>query len=383
MGLISAIAKYAPRALKLVPDMVLGTSAEAFGKGFKAAKGSIFKDRLKAGAKAIEADVAEKTAKNGNFFRRLYKDIKDFFPGLWKSGKNGAKNSKILNEQLKDKVGEQMAKHFAKGSISGALKGIGKFLLKKMPLINSIAICVMSGPGIYRKFKNEGFTAGMLESLGVSAEIGLAAIGTAIGTALPIPGGAFIGGLAGYFIGEWIKGKISPEKAETAQNDAQYSTEPLTENDIETLRKMNIDDEDIKFALEKKMSMQDVVNIINEQKKKAEEQAATQSATTQEAQGSDALTSQTQTQKYDPDIEKVINTLNRNYAQTSPMSFYSYNTPSNTYSNDMYYSKLNMGGSNPFSYNMMFNPMMMGLPYMNTSNPFMPQIPYYNMFYSA
>ena len=129
--------------------------------------------------------------------------------------------------------------------------------------------------------------------------------------------------------------------------------------------------------------MQDVVNIINEQKKKAEEQAAKQSATTQEAQGSDALTSQTQTQKYDPDIEKVINILNRNYAQTSPMSFYSYNTPSNTYSNDMYYSKLNMGGSNPFSYNMMFNPMMMGLPYMNTSNPFMPQIPYYNMFYSA
>ena len=382
MGLISAIAKYAPRALKLVPDMVLGTSAEAFGKGFKAAKGSIFKDRLKAGAKAIEADVAKQTAKNGGFFRRFGKnliymprDIKNFV-------KWGIARNKVLNRQLEQKLGKEAAKAYTKGSFNGAMKGLGKFISKRLPFLNAIAIMAFDGPAIYKKFKNEGFVAGMKETTGVATELGCMAAGTAIGSAI-CPGiGTIVGGVIGTFVGIYIRGKISPEKP-TEEQPQEYSKEPLTQNDVKKLKEMGLGDDDIAYAIEKKMSMQDVVNIINEQKKKAEEQAATQSATTQEAQGSDALTSQTQTQKYDPDIEKVINILNRNYAQTSPMSFYSYNTPSNTYSNDMYYSKLNMGGSNPFSYNMMFNPMMMGLPYMNTSNPFMPQIPYYNMFYSA
>ena len=197
MGIWSIGAKlfsYGKRALNVAPELILGTGSEKLGSAMRSAKGSIF-TKAKAGAIALEKDVAKK-AVSGGFLKRTLKNL----ISTPKSLLNGAK------------VGARAAKMAGKSSTLGGLKGIFKAAGKKMPFIGALVTIGFELPNIIKAGKEKGVGAALAETGKAGARLAGGAIGAAIGSAI-LPGiGSFIGYMAGDILTGMVVGKSYTEE---------------------------------------------------------------------------------------------------------------------------------------------------------------------------
>lgn len=219
-----SISSIAHRAWRIYPDFVLGTGHEAFSKALKETVknrreqnyfSSVW-DGIKKGAKAAENNSKNVTDAHGGFFKGLWHDLKTT-PKVVKDGwKDAAKAAE-------DAGSKGFSKYWAQ------LKGAGKGLMKRMPLIGSLAIVAFELQNILRATKDEGLVSGAAEVTKAGLRLGAGMTCAAIGQALiPIP---ILGGLVGYIAGDSIMslltGKSYTEKKEalknaTASADKQY-----------------------------------------------------------------------------------------------------------------------------------------------------------------
>ncbi len=264
MGLIGKIAKYGVRAAKLLPEMVFGTSAELFGKGVRsAAKGSSIWTKVKAGAKAVETDVAKQAAAGGGgFFRRTINSVKTLPKDIRTMARGEVLRTKVLNRQVERALGKDAAKQLSKSTFWGGAKGVGKALGKRMPFIGAALTLIFDGPAIYKKFKNEGFAAGMKETAGVGVELGCMAAGAAIGSIFP-GAGTVIGGIVGALVGCFIRGKISPEKPEKQGEVADFNVYK------KECKELGLSDKEIEYAAKQGYSIDDIKQILEVEEKYA------------------------------------------------------------------------------------------------------------------
>ena len=175
--------KYGKRALEVAPELAFGTASEATGAAMKATKGSIFK-KAEAGWRALEK------AGSGNFFKGFWNNCKKFFPEAISAFNKG--------KGIKGKFGE-------------LFKNLGS----KMPFIMSASWILMEAPNVFTAIKEKGLFQGVKEVLKFGARMTTAGLGSAIGAALPIPGGSLIGWIAGEWLASRIVGKsYTEQKAE-------------------------------------------------------------------------------------------------------------------------------------------------------------------------
>ena len=206
---LKTIYRYGRRALEVAPELAFGSASEATGAAMKATKGSIFK-KAEAGWHALEK------AGSGNFFKGFWNNCKNFFPDAVKAFKSGTG---------------------IKGKFGALFKNFGS----KMPFIMSAMWMVMEAPNVYTAIKEKGIFQGVKEVLKFGARMTTAGLGSAIGAALPIPGGSIIGWMAGEWIASRIVGKsYTEQKAEkeelikeltgqdsnTQQNQQTQQTQP-------------------------------------------------------------------------------------------------------------------------------------------------------------
>lgn len=210
-----SISSIAHRAWRIYPDFVLGTGNEAFSKALK----ETVKNRneqnyftsvwngIKKGAKAAEAHNAQVNKLRGGFFKSLWHDLTTTHTKI-------AQGWNIAGK-LAEKAGKTGgSKFFAQ------LKGAGKGLMKRLPLIGSLAIVAFEVPNIFRATKDEGLVSGAAEVAKAGLRLGAGMTCAAIGQALiPIP---ILGGLVGYIAGDslmgLLTGKSYTEKKEALQN---------------------------------------------------------------------------------------------------------------------------------------------------------------------
>ena len=247
MGIASIAAKafgYGKRVANIAPEFLLGTGAEAVGKGIKGAKGSLW-TKLKAGGRSLELDVAAKKAAKGGFFKRTLKELISTPKALFAGGKSGAAAAKLAG----------------KSAAWGAAKGVGKAIAKRMPMIGAVATLALEAPNIYKAFKEGGFKGGMKECAGVGTELGCMAAGAAIGSVIPGVG-TVIGGIVGGIVGMFARSAISPEKPETEEQAVEYS-----KDDINALRSIGLKDEEIQALQANGYTIEDIEKLLNEQYK--------------------------------------------------------------------------------------------------------------------
>jgi len=176
--------RYGKRALEVAPELAFGNASEATGAAIKATKGSIFK-KAEAGWHALEK------AGSGSFFKRFLGNCKSFIPDAVKAFKAGSASG-----------------------IKGGFKSLFKNLGSKMPFIMSASWMLFELPNIYTAVKEKGVFQGAKEVLKFGARMTTAGLGSAIGAALPIPGGSLIGWMAGEWIASRIVGKSYTEQKE-------------------------------------------------------------------------------------------------------------------------------------------------------------------------
>ena len=246
---IKPVAKKAYRVAKAMPDMIFGTSADAFGSGFKAARGSKLMSRLKSGFRSVEADIAAKSAGHGNFFKRTFKSLVDLPKDLYKGAKSGF----------------TAARAASKSGVWGAVKGFGKAIAKKMPLIGVALTALIDGPEVYNAFKEGGFKEGMKELGGVGIELGGMAAGAAIGSCFG-PVGTIIGGIVGAIGGALVRGKTYSERKDEAQQQQLY-------ND---LKAMGLSDEEVEYCIENGITPDDVKKALEQPEKSAQPEQPTE-----------------------------------------------------------------------------------------------------------
>lgn len=328
MGLLSLLVKggtktlgYGKRIAKVAPDALLGETSDVIGGAMRHTKGSLF-TRGKAGFNALEKHVARQNLKNGNFAKRVLKNLKST-PGAIKTGY---------------KTAAAAAKAAGKNSLLAGLKGGGKALLKKMPLIGAALTVAFEAPNIISAFKDGGFKAGMKEIGGAGVELGCMASGAAIGSAI-CPGigtaiGAVVGGIAGMFVrGKTHSEKKAEEEAQKeATEEAQAQPVKYTDEEIQELTACGFDNDTIQQLQNAGYTMQDIQKAIEQELKTEEEEL---------------LKNQTQTPQqtvYDPALAYQYNNLNTvpqtsfNPYQTNPNLFT--NNATNKYANDIYYQQL-------------------------------------------
>lgn len=208
MGLVSLVPKlfnYTKRAVKVYPSVVFGDGAHTF---VNAAKNAPLKDALKAGGKAVEAQVAAQKALKGSFLKQAWASLKSAPKVIGTSTKAGYRAASMAGKGFF-------------GKLAGATKGLFKGIGKKMPLIGNILLVASYIPNIVTATKEQGIGQGVKETLKSAAGLGGAAIGAAIGSAI-CPG---IGSLIGWFAGEWLTskvvGKSYTEKKAEAEEKAQ------------------------------------------------------------------------------------------------------------------------------------------------------------------
>ena len=210
MGLLSIVPKlfgYAKRAVKAAPEFILGTGSETVGAAMRAKKGSIF-TKAKAGALALEKDIAKKSLQGG-FFKRTVKNLITTPKSLVHGTKVGARAAKIAG----------------KSSFLGGLKGLGKGIAKKMPFIGALLTIGFELPNIFKAGNKEGTGEALKETGKAVGRLAGGAAGAAIGSAI-CPG---IGSLIGWVAGEWLTSKIvgksyTEKKAEEEQKAAEQMT---------------------------------------------------------------------------------------------------------------------------------------------------------------
>jgi len=216
------------RAVKMAPDFAMGTGGEAFEKslreavrGVKGADGKYtggtgyknFWTKLKNAFKASEAHNNTLIQQEGGFFKAMKKNLMDIPSGI----KNGWIN------------GGTAAKAAGNSGLWGSIKGVGKSLYSKMPLIGSLLFLAMETPNIVKATLDGGVVDGAAEFVKAGARATGSMAGFCIGQALcPIP---FVGGIIGGLVGDWVTSKIvgksySEKKAEE-QEKAQAQAQTL------------------------------------------------------------------------------------------------------------------------------------------------------------
>ena len=328
MGLMSLLVKggtkalgYGKRIAKVAPDALLGETSDVIGGAIRHTKGSLF-TKGKAGFHALEKHVARQS-KNGNFFTRVWKNLKST-PGAVAGGFKNAATA---------------AKAAGKSSLWAGIKGGGKALLKKMPLIGAVLTVAIEAPNIIGAFKDGGFKAGMKEIGGAGVELGCMAGGAAIGSAI-CPGiGTAIGAVVGGIVGMFARGKTHSEKKaeqEAAAQQQQAQVVEYTKDEINVLKAYGLTDDEIAQVQSAGYSAQDVVKAVEEELK------AQQAALEQELKQAQTL-QETPIQSYDPTQAYAYNNLNA-VPQTglnNPYAMYPNMTATNDkYANDIYYQQL-------------------------------------------
>lgn len=184
---IRPIINYGKRILKVYPDAAIGFNTDIIGKAMRETKGDVW-TRAKAGFHAIENDVAVKSTAEGNFFKRIYKNI----VGMPSTIKTSAKE------------GFEAAKAAEKSGIWGGIKGATKGFGKAMPFLFAGLTILGSLPNAITATKEQGIGQGIVELGKTAARLGGGAVGAAIGSALLPP----VGGFIGWFVGDWLTGKV-------------------------------------------------------------------------------------------------------------------------------------------------------------------------------
>ena len=233
---------YGKRIAKVTPEFLLGDSSEIIGRAMRAQKGSIWQ-KGKAGFKALES---YNNAQTGNFFSRVVKNLKSTPKDLVKGFKVGARAGAMKGTS----------------KILSGLKGTGKALVKKLPLVGAVLTVALELPNIVRAFKDGGFKAGMKEIGGAGVELGCMAGGAAIGSAI-CPGiGTAIGAVVGGIVGMFARGKTHSEKK--AEEEAAQQTQPTkyTNEEKEALRECGFTDEEIQQLQDAGYTIQDVEQAI-------------------------------------------------------------------------------------------------------------------------
>lgn len=337
MGLGSTISRVA----KLAPEFLLGTGAEAVGKGIKSAgKGSSIWTKVKSGGKALEKSVAKK-AVQGGFFKRTLKSL--------------LSTPKAISESAK--VGVRAAKIAGKSTTAGAIKGGFKAIGKRMPLIGAVLTIATEAPNIFKAFKDGGIGAGVKEIGGAGVELGAMATGAAIGSAICPGVGTVVGSIAGSIVGMFIRGKTYSEKKaeeEQPQEKAAQNVE-YAKDDIEKLRSYGITDEEIAQIQANGYTVADVETVLG-------------------LQNQQYTAPQDNTRVAQQPIEQIQQPVQQNnnqqqqtlpeFTYQEPFSMQSYTYPNwfnnsynmnssfgNPYTNDFYYQQAFNGGigmTNPF-----------------------------------
>ena len=185
---------YTKNFAEVMPELVLGNGSEKLGEAIRTTNGSIF-TKAEAGWKAL------KEAGKGDFFKGLWKNLKDFFPSIKDSCKAAV----------------EAAEASGKNTFTAGVKDVFKSLGKKMPFIASASMILFELPTIFKATAEQGIFQGGAEVVKATARLTVASIGAAIGSAvIPIP---FVGSMAGWIAGEWLTSKIvgdsySVQKAE-------------------------------------------------------------------------------------------------------------------------------------------------------------------------
>lgn len=196
MGLVSLAPKvlsYGKRIVNILPESVLGNGAEVAGKAMRATKGSAY-TRAKAGFLALEKDITQKQAAQGNFLKRITSNLNKI-PTLTKAGARAAKIK-------------------GKSSLLGGIKGFFKGMGKNMPFIAAASTLLFELPNIWSATKEQGIGAGVKELAKAGARLTGGAAGAAIGSAI-CPGiGTFLGWIAGEWLTSKVVGKTYTEKKE-------------------------------------------------------------------------------------------------------------------------------------------------------------------------
>lgn len=311
---------YGRRIAKVAPDALLGETSDVIGGAMRHTKGSLF-TRGKAGFHALEKHVARQS-KHGGFFTRVLKNLKST-PGAVAGGYKTAATA---------------AKAAGKSGLWAGIKGGGKALLKKMPLIGAVLTVAIEAPNIIGAFKDGGFKAGMKELGGAGVELGCMAGGAAIGSAI-CPGiGTAIGAIVGSFVGMFARGKTHSEKKAEEEAAAQQQAQVVeySKDEVKVLKSYGLTDEEIAQVQSAGYSAQDVVNAIEEELK------AQQKTLEQEIKQTQTL-QKTPVQSYDPTQAYSYNNLNA-VPQTglnNPYAMYPNMTGVNDkYANDIYYKQL-------------------------------------------
>lgn len=207
---IRPIINYGKRILNVYPEMAIGFNTEIVSEALRKTKGDVW-TKAKAGFHAIEDDVAKKSAKDGGFFKRMYKNIVGMPSTIKQSTKEGFEVAKAAQ------------KSGILGGVKGALKGFGKampFLFAAMSILGAL-------PNVITATKEKGIGQGVVEVGKTAARLGGAAVGAAIGSAILPP----VGGYVGWFVGDWLTGKVvgksySEKKEEAVSQLAQASQMP-------------------------------------------------------------------------------------------------------------------------------------------------------------
>ena len=217
---------YAKRGLKMAPDFALGTGGEAFEKSLREAVRGVkgpdgkyvggtgyknFWQKLKDAFKASEAHNNNLIQQEGGFFKAMKKNLMEIPSGVKNGWIDGAK----------------AAKDAGKSGLWGSIKGAGKFLGTKMPLIGSLLFLAFETPNIVKATLDGGIVDGGAEFVKAGSRAVGSMVGFCIGQALcPIP---LVGGLVGGMVGEWLTSKVvgksySEKKAEAATKAQSFDT---------------------------------------------------------------------------------------------------------------------------------------------------------------
>jgi len=239
--MVSRLFNYTTRAAKLFPDFVLGTSAETMGAAMRSTPGSLF-TKLRAGGRALEADVAANTALHGGFFKRTFK-------GLASAPKDIAKAAT---------AGANLAKMSGKSAVWGGFKGVLKGVGKKLPVIGAVVTIGLEAPNILRAFKEGGLIAGLKELGGAAVELGAMAGGAAIGSAICPGVGTVVGGIIGGLVGMFARGKTHSDKQKeiNAVKEQLKTKCGLSDDEIKDIEEHKFDEKYIEQVLQEKADNQ-------------------------------------------------------------------------------------------------------------------------------
>lgn len=357
MSLLSLLVKngskalgYGKRIAKVTPEFLLGDTSEIIGKAMKAQSGSIWQ-KGKAGFRALEN---YNNAQTGNFFSRVWKNLKSTPRDLAQGYKTAAQGAKSLG----------------KSGLWAGIKGTGKALAKKMPLIGAVLTIGLELPNIIGAFKDGGFKAGMKEIGGAGVELGGMAAGAAVGSCFG-PVGTVVGGIVGGIVGMFVRGKTHSEKKaeqEAAAQEQQAQLPQYSDAEVKALKEYGFSEEEIGQLQAAGYTIDDINNAI-QQEIKAMEDAYQQEQAQLEAM------QQTPVQAYEPAYNPAYDPV-QTYAQLQqgydPTQAYQYNNLNTTqplgfnnpynqaymnansgykYANDIYFQKLfgpSTQASNPF-----------------------------------